>query len=327
MDQNSIVTTSEIFDRCWKVTPRIGIPTGEVVIEKKVEGKKKTEVRIQVLPTSCFSKYKQEARRLCISAGTSFDRGFLIPDTRIEALTEKLTGIGKDFLAGVPDFLRQWNDAVVSRAKEETDDEIKAKIQLAGAAKASEMQNGLYFRVGKFKILPDDVGGELDDLAFEVKGLAGQIAYEIAEDVKTSWGGGATQRIRGTIARVKTKVEGLAFINPKFRELLGTIDKVVAQLPPAGQIEGEPYFLLIGLMDVLSKPERILGDHTLSIPEEEQLRQAQASQQQLLVSSDLATIPEDPAPFSMTVEDGAIPTDDFIDAVPAIEVPTDSLLF
>ncbi len=123
----------------------------------------------------------------------------------------------------------------------------------------------LTFDTSAIRINDTSYFGEDDALQKEVKGLVGQAALEIAEDVNRSWtrkgNGKTTSRILGLIRRVQDKAEAMSVLSSKFSNLEKMCASVLAAVPSGPSIEGLAYIQVSSLLSFCMDPEKILGDH------------------------------------------------------------------
>ncbi len=116
--------------------------------------------------------------------------------------------------------------------------------------------------VSVFKIHPQQVKTQRDGIDREVKGLAGRILYEVAQDIEESWDPGAakgTEKIRGVIRRVIDKLDGLAFVDQNLGHVATMAREVLQRMPVTGVINGVDYVILSGLLKTLSDPKNVVN--------------------------------------------------------------------
>ncbi len=116
--------------------------------------------------------------------------------------------------------------------------------------------------VSVFKIHPQQVKTQRDGIDREIKGLAGRILYEVAQDIEESWDPGAskgTEKIRGVLARVINKLDGLAFVDQGLAHVAAMAREVLQRMPAVGVINGVDYVILSGLLKTLSDPSNVVN--------------------------------------------------------------------
>ena len=215
-----------------------------------------------------FTAYKQAAMRACRNTGVGFLNGFAVPDSQVEPLLQVLSLIASkfeqartDFLSKYPAAVEDWANAHPSQASE-----IRAKAQTQ-----SYVEKALRFGIGVFKVQPQAIPVSLsvpDAIGHEVGGIVGQLAHEVAQDVRDTWSpkvDGVTQKIRGLLNRVAEKCHSLAFLDGKVGRIAQFVDEIAAALPANGRIVGRDFLMLSGLMEILSDPGRLLAESKLEI--------------------------------------------------------------
>lgn len=215
-----------------------------------------------------FTAYKQAALRACRNAGVGFLNGFAVPDANVEPLLQVLSNIASKFEQARADFLAKYQGAVEewAIAHPSQSSEIRGK-----APSLPYVERGLRFGIAVFKVEPQLIPVSLtvpDAIDYEVGGIVGQLAHEVAQDVKDSWNpsaDGATQKIRGLLSRVSEKCHSLSFLDGKVGRIAHFVDEIAAALPTSGKIVGRDFLMLSGLMEILSTPNRLLAEGKLEI--------------------------------------------------------------
>lgn len=215
-----------------------------------------------------FTAYKQAAMRACRNTGVGFLNGFAVPDSQVEPLLQVLSQIASKFEQARTDFLSKYLTAVEDWANAHPSQalEIRAKAQTL-----SYVEKALRFGIGVFKVQPQAIPVSLsvpDAIGHEVGGIVGQLAHEVAQDVRDTWSpktDGVTQKIRGLLNRVSEKCHSLAFLDGKVGRIAHFVDEIAVALPTNGRIVGRDFLMLSGLMEILSDPGRLLAESKLEI--------------------------------------------------------------
>ena len=215
-----------------------------------------------------FTAYKQAAIRACRNTGVGFLNGFAVPDSQVEPLLQVLSQIAAKFEQSRMDFLSKYLAAVEdwANAHPSQASEIRAKAQTL-----SYVEKALRFGIGVFKVQPQAIPVSLsvpDAIGHEVGGIVGQLAHEVAQDVRDTWSpkaDGVTQKIRGLLNRVSEKCHSLAFLDGKVGRIAQFVDEIASALPTNGRIVGRDFLMLSGLMEILSDPGRLLAESKLEI--------------------------------------------------------------
>jgi Protein of unknown function (DUF3150) len=271
--------TEKVLEKVWLVDARVSFPGGTIsaggdLVE--VESKEAVRVGVQIFDPKLlrpFSKARQRVRRLCSSLGSAFLGGYAIPEQHMGELRREVAAIKnvfdeakENFLGGYAQSVKDWADA---------HSDLRSVI-LSNEPSRDSVEAAFRFGLNVCKVVPPapDLDSPDNLLHQEVKGLAMQVAKEIAQDVRDSWSGGGggktTQRVAGLIRRVRKKADGLAFLHPRVRSLADVIGQVLAGLPSSGPIEGVAFLQVSALLTMLSDPSRILGDQELIVADPEE---------------------------------------------------------
>lgn len=266
MDTSNIISTQAVLNRCWKVTVEITVPSFNLVIERNRNGMRSDEKMIRVMKDGSFNRRRQAVRNLCIANGSAFDGGYIIPDERIDYVISEATKIGREFLAAVPTVLTNWGTALDSALAEATPEEYPL-IQAANARQggAAGLASALSFRLSKYRLNPDDDSIPLDLSGIEqsVRGMAGQIAHEIAQETRHGAPSltGNLSAWRVWLSSISSKLEALAFVNPNLESLQKMIqERVIPALTGKGRVDETNGFILGGVLRVLSDPHLLVTE-------------------------------------------------------------------
>lgn len=253
----------------------IGGSTGE----KTVDGDDFIREVGRMLPSGSFAwvnKYRSEAKREILKVGVSRKvnnriRGYFVPTQHAQELAKVLDSIKEKYLAEKDTFLKGLPEMVESWAKSPANavatqgGKSRADLIRQHAPQVSVLERLLTFDTSAIRISSTGYFGEGDALQKEVKGLVGQAALEIAEDVNRSWtrkgNGKTTSRILGLIRRVQDKAEAMSVLSSKFSNLEKMCASVLAAVPSGPSIEGVAYIQVSSLLSFCMDPEKILGEH------------------------------------------------------------------
>lgn len=237
----------------------------------------------KMLPKGTFSwisKYRSAARRELLNVGTSRRvdnrcRGYFVPVQKAEAAAKRLMEIRdeflvekRDFLLNLPKLIEDWAQHPDNTGNTKSG-QLRSELIRKHAPTVEDLDRLLKFGLSAVRVMPADFFGEDDTLNAEVKGMAGQAAWEIAEDVRQSWkgpiGGKTSSRVLGLVRRIREKADSMSIIAPKFADLKDMCDKVLANVPSQGTIEGTDFVMVSGLLAFCQKPANILGNHSFTI--------------------------------------------------------------
>lgn len=207
-----------------------------------------------------FEAIRKECERLCFNEGTSFFGGVAVSKSeaegfakKIKALQERFNVAKTSFSASYEESLKSWRDA--HPGWEHT---------IEGALSADEALSRFNFTFHAVEIIMsgnvESAGKtELEQNIASSKGaFVGQLYAEIAQMAATyrkeSLLGKekATARGLSALQAMRKKLNGLGFLDSRIRPLVGMIDKVMAELPSSGSIDGAQFATLMGVTSILS---------------------------------------------------------------------------
>lgn len=209
-----------------------------------------------------FSTIRNAARRHCLSVGTRFMSGYIVPAHKTKSLLDELTRLEKAFDAKRTAFLAKFDQLIADWTRQQPQ-EWQTMIQ-ASLVPAMYVGNRLSYSVQAVQIgKPSvDVGGH-GGADNAVSGLSGQLCHEINQIAKTtleqSFAGKttATRRILNPFKSLRDKVEGLAFIDSRLRGLVEEIDQMMSSMPSQGSIQELAMERLRIFLEKVSKPEML----------------------------------------------------------------------
>lgn len=231
----------------------------------------------KMLPKGSFSwvsKWRTAIKREILKVGTARKvhgrtRGYFIPVAAAEAQAKIYVDIRASFhqdkeafLKALPGIVDGWANAQENQVRN-GDGTWRPDLIRRMAPDALAMDKLLMFEVSMTRLGATKFLGETDSLNTEVKGLAGQVATEIAEDVSKSWkgdeGGRTTSRVLGLIQRIRNKSNSMGILSPKFKDLGVMCQELLQSLPTEGPIIGADFLRVSTLLNFCLKPDQVLG--------------------------------------------------------------------
>lgn len=223
-----------------------------------------------------FGSCRRAAQRACINKGTRFKSGvYLIPDEKLESLKGNLSLIEERY--------NSFRDALLDSFEAKVEEwAAKADKSFPGwgdkirgvAPSIEEVAKRLVWDVPMVSIgLPRVVEVGDGGIGKTLTGMPGQIAKEIsfdaAEWVNPGEGNLAVTNIQARLDRIREKALSLSFLDGtgKLAKVADLISSVTAMLPKSGKIDGVPYLMVRGLMDILSDPTKLMSESVLDVQE------------------------------------------------------------
>lgn len=209
-----------------------------------------------------FLTARNAASRLCRSFGTRFLGGWAIPDTKLSVVRDGLEDITREFAV---ERAKLEGELSLHRAEWLTDHpEVGAYAHRFPTA--AEVMSGISIQTSAFKINPQAMpglsGGEHDGITQGVKGLAGQILAEIAQDARDAFSPETTQasaRAKNSLVRAKEKLDALTFVDASLATVAKMIGDTLAVLPSTGPLRGQDFAIYAGLMNTLMQPKQVVA--------------------------------------------------------------------
>jgi hypothetical protein len=209
-----------------------------------------------------FSTLRSAARRQCLVIGTRFMGGYLIPAQKARLLLQKLSELEQQyndkraaFLARFDHLIQDWT------AKQPPEWQKLIREALVPAEYVGERLSFAVQAVRLGKPEPEIV--EHHGLDRAVSGLSGQLFHEIGvvarEALEKSFHGKreVTRRALSPFKAIRDKLEGLTFIDSRFRVVVREIDRLLAEIPPKQAIKGPMLQELSHFLSLAAQPDRI----------------------------------------------------------------------
>lgn len=207
-----------------------------------------------------FSRLKTKARRLCLSVGMSFMNGFAVPVDKIDEVSVALDEIGIEMETLKSEFLDAYDQHIEEWV---LDNPGYSSAIRAGALHKSELETRLGFDYQVFKVNPFDekASQKLNSMA---SGLADELLDEIVEEAnsffyKSLQGKRSCQsNTRKTLQRLRDKVDGLSFLDPRFHSIVTLLSDTVAGYANQGRlVSGEQFYRVMSAVLILSSKDKI----------------------------------------------------------------------
>ena len=242
---------------CWSgkktLTPEdLGLDRSQLPPETLISLGDKQLVDPEALKT--FGSIRSAARRLCLAVGTRFLGGYAVPVAKAPALLAELDALGQRYQDARTAFLAGYDTQLTTWTQQQPP-EWQRLIQDA-LVPAEYVGGRLRFAVQSVRFAaPDPAVIAHPGLSQALSGLSGQVFHEIActarEALEKSFQGKreVTRRALSPLASIRDKLDGLSFLDGRFRAIVGEIDRLMAQVPKQGPIA---HGVLAGLTQFLS---------------------------------------------------------------------------
>ncbi|MDN0082504.1 DUF3150 domain-containing protein [Crenobacter sp. SG2305] len=207
-----------------------------------------------------FDTLKKEAQREAGKVGVRFLGGYAIPMAKAEELCAKLDDIQQRFVDARGSFIAEYDKEIDSWVSKHPgwEQSIRSVVPTA-----SHVENRIGFDFQAFEVKTSGISTAGLDRA--VGGLAGQLYHEISTEAfnyyEVSLLGKpyGTQKTLRPLRSIRSKLEGLSFLDGKVMPIIDMIDHVLNSLPDIGRIEGTDMMKLCGIVHILSDKDRLLN--------------------------------------------------------------------
>lgn len=220
-----------------------------------------------------FEAIRKETERLCFNEGTRFFGGVAVPKTEADDFTKKLKALQQRFAAEKAAFAKDYEANLDAwRAAH-----LGWENVLEGALSVDDALHRFSYGFSAVEIVmtgaQETATTELGQTIVSSQGaFIGQMYAEIAQMATTyrkdSLLGkeAATTRGLSSLQTMKKKLNGLAFLDKRIRPLVEMIEKVMAEMPATGSIDGTQFATLLGVTSILSDQDLMqqYGDQVAS---------------------------------------------------------------
>lgn len=205
-----------------------------------------------------FNAIKRRAVRRLDDAGVPWLNGYAIPLERAKEVSEKLDLEVKAFDEAAADFMNRYEKHV--------EDWIQANpafgAELRRAMKPRQIVERRFhagYVAARLQPLSDE---EAESFHREVEGLSGKLFRSITQTAERFFEESLAKknacRSAETLQRIRTKLDGLRFLDSSIGPLVELIDRVLSHLPPKGaKIEGPVFWELTAVILMLCDRSRM----------------------------------------------------------------------
>ena len=227
------------------------LPSEEVVSL----GSKKLCDKVLLLP---FTRLREQANRLCATAGVRFLGGYAMPNSAVASLSQGLDQLGQEFNDLKQAFLADYSNHV--------DDWVKQHPEFAEAIRsaAPDVNNvGQRFSFD-YTVIKVAAPAELSQrLEKQVCRLGDTLRDDISQEARRLFRDtfkGRTevgQKALRPLRRLREKLHGLAFLDDSIAPLVQWLDEGLAGLPKKGKLSGQALTVVIDRVLLLGSPEQM----------------------------------------------------------------------
>lgn len=229
-----------------------------------------------------FHRIKQAAERACLKVGTKFLGGFAVPHEQAADLATQLEVLQAEFSVATTDFSATYDQALHDWIASLPHFEAAIRCAIEPVA---VVQTKLRFSYQMIEFAPAAQPGTLhQEVAALGDGIFGEVE-QMARDLEEAFAGKDKlhRRALGTFTRIRDKLDGLAFVDPRIQPIIDSINDWLQRLPALGPITGGHFTEGMGLALLLAKSDQMarhgagqwaLRQGTAITPEEDETPEA-----------------------------------------------------
>ena len=207
-----------------------------------------------------FGSIRSAARRRCLAVGTRFLGGYAVPAAKAPALLAELDALDQRYQAARAAFLAGYDGQLAAWTRQQP---LEWQKLIQDALVPAEYVGGrLSFAVQAVRFAaPDPKAVTHDGLHQALSGLGDQVFHEVGQlardTLERSFQGktAVTRRALSPLASIRDKLDGLAFLDRRFRAVVGEIDRLVAQVPAQGPIAHGVLAALTQFLSLAAQPD------------------------------------------------------------------------
>ena len=207
-----------------------------------------------------FGSIRSAARRRCLAVGTRFLGGYAVPAAKAPALLAELDTLDQRYQAARAAFLAGYDGQLAAWTQQQP---LEWQKLIQDALVPAEYVGGrLSFAVQAVRFAaPDPKVVTHDGLHQALSGLGDQVFHEVGQlardTLERSFQGktAVTRRALSPLASIRDKLDGLAFLDRRFRAVVGEIDRLVAQVPAQGPIANGVLAALTQFFSLAAQPD------------------------------------------------------------------------
>lgn len=205
-----------------------------------------------------YTAARQAAARACRARGARLLGGWAVPVESLKDLATDLQSIAEFINDRKKPLIENWQ-AELAKWQEDHPSVSKYAGKFPSAHAA---EKGIGIAISMLRVNPEPVKipGVIDSTTEQVRSLPMKILWEIANDIQDSWKPGglkAKETIKALLKRIVSKCQSLAFVGGNLAEVASFVQTAINRLPPSGDIVGNDFLMLSGLLSLLSNPETV----------------------------------------------------------------------
>lgn len=206
-----------------------------------------------------FTRLKRRAERLLLESGYRFLGGYGIPADKLDAVRDQLQSLQAEFNRYKTGFIARYDANVEQWITRHPEWETIIRSAVTPVKRVDEK---IHFGFRIFRVAAatseEEEGESLMEGAYH--SILSEVAISARETWKVTFKGRSTvtQRALSPIRKMRDKLQGLSFVDPRIYPIAENIENVLSGCPKTGEISGGKLSELQSLVLLLMDPERMV---------------------------------------------------------------------
>lgn len=203
-----------------------------------------------------FERFKNKAKKACLTYGVAFMGGYAVPTDKVNALIDELKDVKQEFYDYKKEFLKADFNGWINSFEEK----YRAILVRDAAIDIGYMDSQIQFGFTAIHITPYGNAIIQDGFASQVKSLADEVYEDVASVAdkflkNLNSKDAISQHTLNPLRRSAEKLRTLAFIDPSVEGLCEYMSQVLDNLPLTGKVTGQDYNNALSLLNNLRDPQ------------------------------------------------------------------------
>jgi len=211
-----------------------------------------------------FGAIKQRMVRYMDAVGMRFMNGFAVPISRLDEVSGELNALRDEFYRARDAFLRSYDTAVSDWCSSNPE---WADIIRDGVMSRDRVADRLGMNWEVFQITNGDVQASgTHGVENKARKLGGDLLQEVISTAGETYSTHLAKptlrvsfRVRKPLKQMRDKVDGLSFLDIRFKSLVQLMDEALRFLPEDSKepVEGEGYFRISAVIQILADESKV----------------------------------------------------------------------
>lgn len=211
-----------------------------------------------------FGAIKQRMVRYMLSVGMRFMNGYAVPISRLDEVSKQLIALRNEFYRARDAFLNSYDKAVSDWCASNPE---WANIIRDGVMSRDRVSDRLGMSWEVFQISNGEVQASgTDGVENKARKLGGDLLQEVIQTAAETYSTHlskptlrASVRVRKPLMEMRDKVDGLSFLDSRFKSLVQLMGEALRFFPEGSKepVEGEGYFRISAVIQILADEKKV----------------------------------------------------------------------